>query len=190
MKHKLYPLARKGSMAENAKARLLGAEIDTHISITLDAIDLDTSSHDILHTRSDQLLGATRILLASGRLRDSGRLPDPSGRLPDPVLQQDVPFLLDTRWETVHRAKANRPSSETAPAGKPSVPQPERRNEIFPTTEEVGDPSASNWTLAKETQEPEQLPYLWGIPLEYPTKNPATQPHVVWIYESGASRPA
>ena len=42
LKHKLYPLARKGSMAEIAKARLLGAEIDTHISITLDAIDLDT----------------------------------------------------------------------------------------------------------------------------------------------------
>ena len=34
LKHKLYPLARKGSMAEIAKARLLGAEIDTHISIT------------------------------------------------------------------------------------------------------------------------------------------------------------
>ena len=41
LKHKLYPLARKGSMAEIAKARLLGAAIDTHISITLDAIDLD-----------------------------------------------------------------------------------------------------------------------------------------------------
>jgi len=50
LKHKLYPLARKGSMAEVAKARLLGAELDTHISITLDAIDLDTSSNDILHT--------------------------------------------------------------------------------------------------------------------------------------------
>ena len=50
LKRKLYPLARKGSMAEIAKARLLGAEIDTHISITLDAIDLDTSSNDILHT--------------------------------------------------------------------------------------------------------------------------------------------
>jgi len=36
----------------------------------VDAIDLDTSSHDILHTRSDQLLGATRILLASERLRE------------------------------------------------------------------------------------------------------------------------
>jgi len=68
LKHKLYPLARKGSMAEIARARLLGAEIDTHISITLDAIDLDTSSHDILNTRSDQLLVATRSLLALGRL--------------------------------------------------------------------------------------------------------------------------
>ena len=44
LKRKLYPLARKGSMAEIAKARLLGAEIDTRVSITLDAIDLDTSS--------------------------------------------------------------------------------------------------------------------------------------------------
>jgi len=70
LKRKLYPLARKGSMAEIAKARLLGAELDTHISITLDAIDLDTSSHDIFHTRNDQLLGATRILLASGRLSE------------------------------------------------------------------------------------------------------------------------
>ena len=69
MKHKLYPLARKGSMAEIAKARLLGAKIDTHISIILDAINLDTSSHDILHTRSDQLLVTTRILLASGPTR-------------------------------------------------------------------------------------------------------------------------
>jgi len=65
LKHKLYLLARKGSMAEIAKARLLGAEIDTHISVTLDAIDLETSSHDILDTRR--------------------------------ILQQDVPFLLDTR---------------------------------------------------------------------------------------------
>ena len=56
--------------AEIAKTRLLGAEIDTHISITLEVIDLDTSSHDILHTRSDQLLVATRRLLASGRLRE------------------------------------------------------------------------------------------------------------------------
>jgi len=70
LKHKLYPLARKGSMEEIAKARLLGAEIDTRISITLDDIDLDTSSHDILHTRSDQLLVATRSLLASGRLSE------------------------------------------------------------------------------------------------------------------------
>jgi len=70
LKHKLYPLARKGSMTEIAKARLLGAEIDTHISITLDAIDLDTSSHDILHTRSDQLRVATRSLLASGSLSE------------------------------------------------------------------------------------------------------------------------
>ena len=61
LKHKLFPLAHKGSMAEIANARLLGAEIDTHISITLDAFDLDTSSHDILHTHSDQLLGATPL---------------------------------------------------------------------------------------------------------------------------------
>ena len=54
LKHKLYPLARKGSMAEIAKARLLGAEIDTRISITLDAIDLDTSSHDILRLTLDE----------------------------------------------------------------------------------------------------------------------------------------
>ena len=78
MKHTLYPLARKGSMAEIVKARLLGAEIDTHISITLDVIDLDTSSHDILHTRSDQLLGATRILLGSGRLSDTRCRESPS----------------------------------------------------------------------------------------------------------------
>jgi len=70
LKHKLYPLARKGSMVEIAKARLLGAEIDTYISITLDAIDLDTSSHDILHTCSDQLLVATRSLLPSGSLSE------------------------------------------------------------------------------------------------------------------------
>jgi len=70
LKHKLYPLARKGSMEEIAKARLLGVEINTNILITLDAIDLDTSSHDILHTYSDQLLVATCSLLSSERLSE------------------------------------------------------------------------------------------------------------------------
>jgi len=42
LKHKLYPLARIGSMAEIVKARLLGAEIDTHISITS---TLSTQTH-------------------------------------------------------------------------------------------------------------------------------------------------
>ena len=36
---------------------------------------------------------------------------------------------------------------------------------------------------------PRTAPVSIGEPLEYPTKNPATQPLVVWIYESGASRP-
>jgi len=131
LKHKISPLARKGSMAEIAKALLLGAEIDTHISITLDAIDLDTSSHNILHTRSDQLLGATRILLASGRLSE------PFYQIPSFNRMYPFCLTLDERQSIWQKRTGRRAKQQ--PTGKPIVPQPERRNEIFPTTEEVGD---------------------------------------------------
>jgi len=113
-------------MAEIAKARLLGAEIDTHIFITLDAIDLDTSSHDILHTRSDQLLGATRILLASWRLREHF--------YQIPSFNRMYPFCLTLDERQSIRQKRTGRRAKQQPTGKPIVPQPERRNEIFPTT--------------------------------------------------------
>jgi len=118
-------------MVEIAKARLLGAEIHTHISITLDAINLDTSSYDIYHTRSDQLLGATRILLASWRLREYF--------YQIPSFNRMYPFCLtlDERQSIGQKRTGRRAKQQ--PTGKPIVPQPERHIEISPTTEEVRD---------------------------------------------------
>ena len=134
LKHKLDPLACKGSMAEIAKARLLEAEIDSHISITLDAIDLDTSSHDILHTRSDQLLVATRSLLASGRLSEHFYQILSFSRM--------YPFCLTLDERQFIRQKRTGRRAKLQPTGKPIVPQQERLNEIFPAAEEVGDCSS------------------------------------------------
>ena len=147
LKHKLYPLARKGSMAEIAKARLLGAEIDTHISITLDAIDRDTSSHDILHTGSDQMLVATRSLLASGR---------PSEHFYQiPSFNRMYHFCLTLDERQSLRQKRTGCRAKQQPKGKPILPQAERLNEIFPAAEEVGDcPSEEEDGNGEEEEEP------------------------------------
>ena len=132
-------------MAEIAKARQLGAEIDTHVSITRDAINLDTSSHDIFHTRSDQLLVATHSLLASGRLSEHF--------YQIPSFNRMYPFCLtlDERQSIGQKRTGRRANQQ--PTGKPIVPQPERLNEIFPTTEEVGDCPADGAKTSRSEDE-------------------------------------
>jgi len=134
-------------MAEIAKARQLGAEIDTHVSITRDAINLDTSSHDIFHTRSDQLLVATHSLLASGRLSEHF--------YQIPSFNRMYPFCLtlDERQSIGQKRTGRRANQQ--PTGKPIVPQPERLNEIFPAAEEVWDcPSEEEGGNGEEEEEP------------------------------------
>jgi len=83
----------------------------------------------ILHTRSDQLLVATRILLASGRLSEHF--------YQIPSFNRMYPFFLtlDERQSIGQKTGRRAKQQQT---GKPIVPQPERLNKMFPTQRRLG----------------------------------------------------